>query len=391
MDIFAAVESRSDPSWSLVPVSVWTVESVFSILGEDLDGSRDWFRERFARWEGLPKRDIADYLTSQGILVPRRFWTFDEAVEQSDCFMIRSEDPREYAGMSWVYESYRVSCESRDMDGWIPLKMCMHIAHDLIRQYRENPACEEFIPQQGGIGDLTLENSFFTSHEEAEWQNQIVHRCVEYFLLISGVSQDLPLELSIQDRSVANRRPYGEESQDWDIVGISTNTLAPGWTSTSIIQPLGSWDISGLQAEYVQKVSGKKLSFQNSRGAFDIYTSWWWDAIQEHLKQYEVSRRKIDGVDRWGGIDSLKYSFWEYIPGTNLAVCRDNIDPEVYYIYRQGDSSKNRALQWSGILLHTDVGASQKTLLNTRSTCTILSYMNISHIYQHSILQIVQS
>ena len=90
----------------------------------------------------------------------------------------------------------------------------MYIADDMIAQYRENPACEEFIPQQGGIGDLTLENSFFTSHEETEWQNLIIHRCVEYFLRISGISQDLPLELSIQDRSVANRRPYGKDSQE---------------------------------------------------------------------------------------------------------------------------------------------------------------------------------
>ncbi len=34
------------------------------------------------------------------------------------------------------------------------------------------------------------------------------------------------------------------------------------------------------------------------------------------------------------------YSYWEYIPWVNLAVCRDSVDPKRYYIYRQWDSWK---------------------------------------------------
>ena len=50
-----------------------------------------------------PKKAVGDYVASEGILVPRRFETFEEAqfAAQSDTSVIaRSEHPDEYSGPS---------------------------------------------------------------------------------------------------------------------------------------------------------------------------------------------------------------------------------------------------------------------------------------------------
>lgn len=54
-----------------------------------------------------PKSEIADYLASCGILVPRRFASFREAWDSGQPFILRSEHPDEYAGPSDLL----ISCE----------------------------------------------------------------------------------------------------------------------------------------------------------------------------------------------------------------------------------------------------------------------------------------
>lgn len=52
-----------------------------------------------------PKTDIADYVESQGFLVPRRYKNIDEALVSSKDFIMRSEHPQDYDGVSWLFES----------------------------------------------------------------------------------------------------------------------------------------------------------------------------------------------------------------------------------------------------------------------------------------------
>lgn len=54
-----------------------------------------------------PKREIADYVESQGILVPRRFESFEEARLSGKPFIVRSEHPQDYNGVSDILGSIR--------------------------------------------------------------------------------------------------------------------------------------------------------------------------------------------------------------------------------------------------------------------------------------------
>ena len=59
-----------------------------------------------------PKAEIADYVESKGVLVPRRFSDLDEALASGRPFVIRSEHPQDYAGASGILESLLISSES---------------------------------------------------------------------------------------------------------------------------------------------------------------------------------------------------------------------------------------------------------------------------------------
>ena len=52
-----------------------------------------------------PKREIAEYVESQGILVPRRFANLQEARASGLPLIARSEHPQDYAGASGIVES----------------------------------------------------------------------------------------------------------------------------------------------------------------------------------------------------------------------------------------------------------------------------------------------
>lgn len=58
-----------------------------------------------------PKKDIADYVESQGILVPRRFNNLMSAVMSGVPFMARSEHPQDYAGASGLALSLFINPE----------------------------------------------------------------------------------------------------------------------------------------------------------------------------------------------------------------------------------------------------------------------------------------
>ncbi len=71
----------------------------------------DYYLEDLARLEGQPKRIIADYVESQGILVPRRFGSLLEARASGLPIIARSEHRQDYAGASGLVDSVRLNCD----------------------------------------------------------------------------------------------------------------------------------------------------------------------------------------------------------------------------------------------------------------------------------------
>ncbi len=69
----------------------------------------DYYLQDRSRLRGQPKRTIADYVESQGILVPRRFSSLPEARASGLPILVRSEHPQDYDGASGMLESVTVS------------------------------------------------------------------------------------------------------------------------------------------------------------------------------------------------------------------------------------------------------------------------------------------
>jgi len=68
----------------------------------------DYYLEDPSRLQGQPKRSIADYVESEGILVPRRFDSLKEARVSGLPIICRSEHPQEYDGVSGLLESKNI-------------------------------------------------------------------------------------------------------------------------------------------------------------------------------------------------------------------------------------------------------------------------------------------
>ncbi len=66
----------------------------------------DYYLEDPTRLQGQPKRTIADYVGQNGILVPRRFDSLEEATASGKEVLLRSEHPQDYAGVSGLLDSF---------------------------------------------------------------------------------------------------------------------------------------------------------------------------------------------------------------------------------------------------------------------------------------------
>lgn len=60
---------------------------------------------------GQPKRTIGDYVEENGILVPKRFTSLEEALDSNLQFLMRTEGLFEYEGVSGLLESHTISPE----------------------------------------------------------------------------------------------------------------------------------------------------------------------------------------------------------------------------------------------------------------------------------------
>jgi len=68
----------------------------------------DYYLEDRSRLQGQPKRTIADYVEQQGILVPRRFDSLEEAQASGLPILARSEHSQDYDGVSGLLGIFRL-------------------------------------------------------------------------------------------------------------------------------------------------------------------------------------------------------------------------------------------------------------------------------------------
>ncbi len=68
----------------------------------------DFYIEHPEQLFGKPKRTIGDYVAQNGILVPRRFDSLEEARSSGLPVLVRSEHPQDYAGVSGLLHSFRL-------------------------------------------------------------------------------------------------------------------------------------------------------------------------------------------------------------------------------------------------------------------------------------------
>jgi len=69
----------------------------------------DYYIENPEKLEGQPKRAIGDYVANNGILVPRRFDSLEEARRSHRAVLLRSEHSQDYDGVSGLLDSFRLS------------------------------------------------------------------------------------------------------------------------------------------------------------------------------------------------------------------------------------------------------------------------------------------
>lgn len=77
--------------------------------------SKDFYLEHHEELKGQPKRTIADYVEANGILVPRRFDSLEEARDSGLKIICRSEHHQDYDGVSGLLESPCLENEFSDV------------------------------------------------------------------------------------------------------------------------------------------------------------------------------------------------------------------------------------------------------------------------------------
>ena len=70
---------------------------------------RDYYLENPYDLKGQPKKTVGEYAESKGILVPRRFASYEEAIKSGLPVIIRGEHEQDYAGISNLVPSYDIS------------------------------------------------------------------------------------------------------------------------------------------------------------------------------------------------------------------------------------------------------------------------------------------
>ncbi len=111
-----------------------------------------YYLEDSIRLQGQPKRTIADYVEQQGILVPRRFSSLEEARSTGVPVIARSEHPQEYRGVSGLLSSQSFSQIPKELtEAGIKRQVCEE------RRTYINAYCEAFHKQPAEVeGEISF-------------------------------------------------------------------------------------------------------------------------------------------------------------------------------------------------------------------------------------------
>ncbi len=138
----------------------------------------DYYIQDKSRLQSKPKATIANYVESNGILVPRRFTSLAQARASNLPFLARSEHPQEYDGASGVLESY----SHKDLQQISP-------EQELIDK------CEE-ITKESGLSNIA-QYCALTNTPEQEFRSAISY---SFWELLPGYNQTIIADSAIPGR-----------------------------------------------------------------------------------------------------------------------------------------------------------------------------------------------
>ena len=313
---------------------------VADILSQNPDGSRDLFGEKFATGIGMPKKDVANYVASQWILVPRRFPGLQEAVNSGNTFIIRSESPSEYAWMSGIYTSHIAEVRPDVREEWFSLRRLYNDIEGLQARRSNHPEQQTYSMECWYLEWIQFDGTTLDNVSE-----EMIHRLMKKYFMKKETGRDgldtrFPLKICILDEE--GNKDSSEDYDDTKNVIIFDGNLPAEWTFEDILDLVKNKNTRYLSIRYIQDWLPKRLHIPRMEDcSVEIPDG----GLTDILRNMEPENREA-GNDR----QTLDYSFWEYIPWINLAVCRDSVNENVYYIYRQWDSWKTRNMgcMWDG-------------------------------------------
>ncbi len=314
--------------------------STNAILAQNSDGSRDLFREKFAAGTGLPKKDVADYVESQWILVPKRFKDFKEAMDSGQRFIIRSEHAGEYAGMSWIYRSFATKAEDDIREEWFPIRPIFNDIKELQAICSIEPGKDKYSLDYWPLDWIEFDAESLDDISEGFILKVLREYLEKKFTHSNSLDRDFPLKVVILDEE-ANRKS-DEEYNDTKNITLFDGVLHAWWNFDDILQLLKEKNLEYLSVTCTQDTFPRKAYI----GGLKLLEGMSDKEITDILRESELHAlfHENVGSDEREWMRGLNYSFWEYIPGKNLAVCRDSADKDVFYIYRQWDSRKWRII-----------------------------------------------
>lgn len=134
---------------------------------------KDYYTKNPERLEGQPKRTIADYVESEGILVPRRFDSLEEARKSHKAILLRSEHPQEYGGVSGMLDSFPLS------SSFVKVKGCKDIEEAKEIYFKgedkhSNPVYKSYCNLLGLDSDNLKKETSFSIWEKLQGYNRTV-------------------------------------------------------------------------------------------------------------------------------------------------------------------------------------------------------------------------
>lgn len=123
--------------------------------------SRDYYLENRSM---QPKREIADYVESRGILVPKRYFNLREARDSGKKILARSEHPQDYDGVSDLFHSRSLWCF--DYKNYLSLDQVGNNEFYLVEQLRNYGGQSSFFCELMGLNEFKFKKDFSVSYWE---------------------------------------------------------------------------------------------------------------------------------------------------------------------------------------------------------------------------------